>query len=214
MTNTKARTNKKLFALLLTTVLLAFSGQAANAQEAVNTDGANIQNQISENFDSLGNVTPAPRLSCEEARFVKLINLYRNSLKLSTLKVAQNGVTAARWHSRDMGVKRYFDHTEPSGRNAFQRMNSFNYPGQGENIAAGYKDANKVFCGWKKSPGHDKNMRSPRWTTLSIGLVATAGSRFTNYWNTGFSSKVTALLAEPLTTLATCAMPTALPKCL
>ncbi len=157
--------------------------------------------------------TASTKLSCEEARFVKLINFYRAKLKLKILSVAYRGVEAARWHANDMGLKSYFSHTEPNGRFPFERMKFFKYPGEAENIAAGHKDASRVFCGWKKSPGHDRNMRSTRWTTVSIGLAYANQSKFKTYWSSGFSSKPTELIGSPLHAEASCSMPTSLPVC-
>ena len=161
----------------------------------------------------LFNHVATTQLTCEEARFVKLINLYRLQLHLSVLGVAGPGVEAARWHAFNMGSFGYFDHTEPNGRTAFERMASFNYPGQAENIAAGNSDAGKTFCQWRLSAGHDRNMRGINWTTLSIGEAAVSSSQYKYYWSSGFSSKVTEILSEPLAPMAGCAIPDQLPSC-
>jgi uncharacterized protein YkwD len=157
--------------------------------------------------------TASTKLSCEEARFVKLLNFYRARLKVHLLSVAYYGVEAARWHASDMALKSYFSHTEPNGRFPFDRMKFFKYPGEAENIAAGQSDANRVFCSWKNSPGHDRNMKNPRWTTVSIGLAKNSTSKFKTYWNSGFSSKPTELIGAPLQAEANCSMPTSLPNC-
>ena len=39
-----------------------------------------------------------------------------------------------------------------------------------ENIAAKHKNAAEVMDGWKKSPGHNRNMLDARWTRVGIGM--------------------------------------------
>ncbi|MBC7741377.1 MAG: CAP domain-containing protein [Bdellovibrionaceae bacterium] len=194
--------------LLLTFGMVLSLPSKAISQESI---AAPTSSLVSDKAAQISNMVVS--LSCEETRFVKLINIYRSQLRLSTLKVAKYGVQAARWHANNMGRLHYFDHTEPNGRNAFDRMKSFNYPGQSENIAAGNSDSGKTFCQWKTSPGHDRNMRGVNWTSLSIGHAAIPGSQFTNYWSSGFTSKDAELIAEPLTTMSACVMPTQLPVC-
>lgn len=145
------------------------------------------------------------KLTCQEARFVTLLNFYRLSLGKEVVAVSKAGTIAARWHAQDMISKNYFDHTEPSGRSPFARMNSFGYPGNAENIAWGASTAEKVFCMWKNSPGHNTNMLSNS-RTVGIGLVGT-------YWSNGFGPVTSDTLSNPLTAEAGCTMPIALPVC-
>ena len=56
-----------------------------------------------------------------------------------------------------------------------------------ENIAAGNSDGASTFEQWKNSPGHDRNMRNPDFTSIGIGRVEVPGSYYTFYWTTNFS---------------------------
>lgn len=151
------------------------------------------------------------KLTCDEAQFVVLLNLYRVQNKLNAVAVSKNGVRAARWHTQDMIDKNYFSHTEPNGRDFSSRAGSFGYSAWAENIAAGYSDANGTFCQWKNSPGHNSNMLGSHQT---IGLGRTAGGgTYGVYWCNNFGPSSGDELSSPLTADANCPMPAALPNC-
>ncbi|CAN5513166.1 hypothetical protein BH10BDE1_BH10BDE1_13760 [soil metagenome] len=151
------------------------------------------------------------KLTCEEARFVTLLNLYRQSQRLNVLKVSQNAVHSCRFHAQDMIDKNYFSHTEPDGRDFSGRAASFNYGAWAENIAAGYASGSATFCQWKNSPGHDANMRGSH-KTVGIGR-ASGGGQYGVYWSNNYGPSTNDTVAEPLTIDADCPMPTALPTC-
>ena len=150
-------------------------------------------------------------LSCPEAQFVQLINLYRRMYRLTPIKVPMSGVKAARWHAADMIKNDYFSHTEPNGRTFNQRASVFGYPSHSENIAAGNALASKTFCQWKLSPGHNRNMLG-RHDSMGIDLAA-GGGRYKNYWNNTFGPKVNDILSEPLVKTVVCPLPNSLPIC-
>lgn len=158
-----------------------------------------------------GSGTPTvAKLSCEEARFTKLINLYRQSKGMGALQVSIAGVTASRWHAKDMIDKGYFSHTEPNGRNFNSRAGAFGFGAAAENIAAGNGDAGATFCKWKTSPGHNQNMLS-HFSVMGIGNVS-GGGAYGTYWVNIFGSGAD-IISEPLTNEGGCAMPTSLPGC-
>ena len=87
---------------------------------------------------------------------------------------------AARGHSADMFTRNYFDHTDPEGRSVKERL-----PANpairlwGENIwtGRGYDPrqiqhlAQVIMAGWMNSPGHRKNILSPEYTHLGVGVI-------------------------------------------
>ncbi|MBC7741486.1 MAG: CAP domain-containing protein [Bdellovibrionaceae bacterium] len=151
------------------------------------------------------------KLTCEEARFIHFINIYRKSKSLNALNVSKNGVIAGRWHAQDMINKNYFDHTEPDGRAFYQRTASFGYSAHAENIAAGTYTGNDVFCQWQNSPGHNTNMLGNHSST-GIGL-ATGGGKYGAYWSSNFGGPAPDEIAPPLTLDAGCVLPTELLNC-
>ncbi len=87
---------------------------------------------------------------------------------------------AGRGHSADMFVRNYFDHTDPEGRSVKERL-----PANpacrlwGENIWTGrgfdpsqtQHLAKMIMDSWMNSPGHRKNILSPGYTHLGVGVI-------------------------------------------
>lgn len=151
-------------------------------------------------------------LSCEEASFVTLLNLYRKQNKLGALSVSESGVESARWHAQDMSDKNYFSHTEPDGRTFSERALSFGYPAWSENISAGYSDTLMTFCQWKNSSAHNSNMLRADHKSIGIGKYSGNGT-YKYYWENTFGPEMQDYLTEPLTKDANCILPKALPSC-
>lgn len=150
------------------------------------------------------------KLTCEEARFVVLLNLYRQSNGLATLKVSQGATRSSRFHGLDMIEKNYFSHTEPNGRTFNVRASAFGYSAWAENIAAGNALASNTFCQWKNSAGHNANMLGSHQTT---GIGRATGGGYGYYWSSNFGPSAPDVINEPLTIESPCSMPTALPSC-
>jgi uncharacterized protein YkwD len=160
-----------------------------------------------------GPITPTLKLSCEEARFVTLLNIHRRiAQNLNPVTVSRAGVLAARWHAQDMGEKAYMGHTEPNGRDYITRMAEFGFGGWAENAAAGVYTGQEAFCLWKNSPGHNSNMLGAHGS-IGIGMNVVGGSPYGAYWSNGFGPTASDLISPPLTDAPNCAMPTALPGC-
>lgn len=151
------------------------------------------------------------KLTCEEARMVKLINMYRVGNGYNELSVSESGVESTRWHDQDMISKNYFSHTEPSGRTFSERAKSFGYPAWAENIAAGHTSANQTFCQWKNSSGHNANMLRSNHRSMGIGNV-NGNAMYRAYWANNFGPEVNDTLAAPLS-VDNCPLPTTLPAC-
>lgn len=137
--------------------------------------------------------------SSEEVAFVRILNDFRASLGLEPLLVSDAVSLAAERHSSDMAKYNFFSHyTEasdwfPAGATPWDRMAVCGYDYntyKGENIAAGYSNAQAVFEAWKNSPGHYANMINPNYRVIGIGLVQLSGSRYTWYWTTDFGGYV------------------------
>lgn len=172
---------------------------------------------------SIVDLTPTPlppgdetvtefKLSCEEARFVSLLNIYRTNNNLSPVAVSKSAVESTRWHAQDMIDKNYFSHTEPNGRTFSTRAASFGYSARSENIAAGNASASSTFCQWKNSPGHNANMLREEHLSMGIGN-ANGGGIYRYYWANNFGPAETDLLVEPLSNDSSCKIPANIPAC-
>ena len=114
-----------------------------------------------------GVVAPAPASAdSQEQAFLGLVNDYRARNGLGGLSLNGRLDAAADYHSRDMA-----DH---------------GYDGRawGENVAAGYADADAVFVAWRRSPEHDRNMLGRGFDEIGIGRAR--GADATWYWTTTF----------------------------
>jgi uncharacterized protein YkwD len=89
-------------------------------------------------------------------------------------------------HGADMAARNYFAHTSKDGTSFDKRITQAGYRWNsvGENIAAGYPTAADVVKGWLKSPGHCRNIMSPNFTQLGVGLAT--GGKYGTYWTQDF----------------------------
>lgn len=125
----------------------------------------------------------------EELAFLTLINNYRTSNGLPTLTMSNSLYNASENHSWDMAAYNYFSHTGRDGSTPWDRIRAAGYTYNtylGENIAAGYADAQSVFTAWRNSPGHNANMLSPNFHAIGVGRVYGSGSTYGWYWTTDF----------------------------
>lgn len=102
----------------------------------------------------------AGKLDPEEARCVLDLNLTRNLLGLSALRVDLALTATARDHSSDMATHNFFAHESPvpGKKDPWERAKRFGTTASGENIAMGTLDGAVANEMWWHSPGHHKNM--------------------------------------------------------
>jgi len=144
-----------------------------------------------------------PTLDSEQLSFVSLINNYRAQNGAGPLQVSIALENSSQWMSNDMASKNYFSHTDSLGRDPFTRMAAFGYnyaTYEGENIAAGYSDAQNTFTQWQTAcdPGsngactyaHRQNMLNPAYKVIGIGRAYNASAAYRWYWTTDFGGVV------------------------
>jgi len=107
-----------------------------------------------------------------ERQIFELANAARVRNGLKALAWDQSAASAARKHSRNMAVQRFFDHIDPDGLSPFDRMKreGIEYSAAGENIAYGQKDALEVHVGWMNSEGHRRNLLNASYERLGVGV--------------------------------------------
>ncbi|MCA1217571.1 CAP domain-containing protein [Streptomyces sp. 8L] len=95
---------------------------------------------------------------------------------------------AAQDHSADMAARDFYSHTDPDGREPWDRARAAGarHRGVGENIACGQRSAAEVVEGWMNSPGHRANILRPSFTHLGVGYAT--GSRAGTYWTQLFGT--------------------------
>jgi uncharacterized protein YkwD len=108
---------------------------------------------------------------------------------------------AARAHSREMATRGFFAHENPhdrARRTPWQRMAAEGVAGghRSENIAHAGVDgrtylaaADTLVAMWMKSPGHRRNLLSPRMRFLGCGIHAARGPRLQVFATQNFASE-------------------------
>ena len=131
--------------------------------------------------------------SADESQLVALTNQARASAGLPALKVDATLKSIARWRSKDMAVRNYFDHKipNPPGGNVFNEMDrrGYCYHVAGENI--GWNNASdatatqKIMNAFMASPGHKANILGKGWDHIAVGAYKEANGN--HYWTVLFS---------------------------
>jgi uncharacterized protein YkwD len=96
--------------------------------------------------------------------------------------------SAAHRFAKDMARRRFFNHTDPDGRDPGDRIGArkHNDVAWGENIAQGYPDAASACRGWLRSADHRVNILDPHFTRIGAGY---ANGRGGPYWVQDFAAK-------------------------
>ena len=97
---------------------------------------------------------------------------------------------AALGHSASMAENDFFSHTGLDGSSPGDRISATGYVWRtyGENIAAGYGDAQAAMDGWMASAGHCANLMSARFTEMGAGMASDSASTYGLYWTQDFAS--------------------------
>ena len=110
--------------------------------------------------------------------FIHLLNGKRSRIGCPALKWDERAAAVAMGHSRDMAWRNYFSHTNPEGKDCFDRLRAshIRYSLAGENIAVGIKTGRGAYDLWLNSPDHRENMMDCRFTHQGVGK---SGNRWT-----------------------------------
>jgi uncharacterized protein YkwD len=143
------RTNK---AVAIVATMLAGAGAALIAPQAAHAapvSAATLQTQV-----------------------VKLSNTARVKAGCKALPVNDKLLWAARGHSKHQAKTKTMTHTGTGGSTFITRAQKAGYhAARSENVAYGYRSADKVVNAWLASPGHRKNLLDCRAKTFAVGVV-------------------------------------------
>lgn len=110
-----------------------------------------------------------------------LLNAERRAKGLPPLQLSHSLSQAASGHSHDMVTRRYFAHTAPGGPSLLKRTCQSGYLKSshrwrvGENIAWGMpsrSSAAAIVRAWMHSPPHRKEVLTPSYRQVGIGVAA------------------------------------------
>ena len=132
--------------------------------------------------------TNTSTLTAAEQQMFQLLNDARVQNKLSPLKVDMELTNVARIKAQDMIDNKYFSHNSPKYGDPFDMMKAFGvkYVMAGENIA-GNQNVQNAESALMNSPGHRKNILSPDFTHIGIGIQK--GGPYGNMFSQMFISK-------------------------
>ncbi len=121
----------------------------------------------------------------EELKMLSLINAYRSQNGEGPLILSATLGEAALWKSADMAANHYFSHDDLV-RGWSQRIRDCGYSSSyaGENLAAGYADAQETLQQWETSSPHNANLLNASYHAIGIGRAASGSGYW--YWTTDF----------------------------
>ncbi|MGI9423100.1 MAG: CAP domain-containing protein [Hyphomicrobiaceae bacterium] len=130
------------------------------------------------------------RLNVEKAR--KLINAYRRNHGLKPLKLNVLLTKAAKLHSTDLAKWDRISHFGSDGSNPWDRVKRSGYKARlaAENVGTGQATLEEVMAGWKKSPGHNKNLLLRDAEHMGIALVQSPNTEFRTFWTLVLGSRI------------------------
>ncbi len=108
------------------------------------------------------------------------LNAIRRAHGLEPLRLSRPLTSAADSHSRAMGTFGFFSHSSRDGSEFWKRVKRFYGPGGhgswsvGENLlwSTTGLDASGALKLWMASPGHRKNILTPRWREVGLSAVS------------------------------------------
>lgn len=112
---------------------------------------------------------------------LKNTNAYRKEKGASDLKLDETLTKAAMVRALEMSYGNNLSHTRPNGDSCFSIFADFGYTYSiaAENIAWGQSSATAATTWWRNSEGHYKNMVTPEFTKIGIGVMKLNGKY---YW--------------------------------
>lgn len=96
-------------------------------------------------------------------RMADLVNTHRRSIGCDTLRWSGDLAVVAQAHSRAMRAEGFFEHEDPAGRDAFDRVRGAGITGWrmvAENLALTPRPPEDVLDMWLDSPGHRANLEN------------------------------------------------------
>jgi uncharacterized protein YkwD len=107
-----------------------------------------------------------------EAEMLKLLNEKRTAAGLAPVVMDETLRKVARAHSEDMWQRSYFAHTDPDGKDPFERMRAggAKFSTAGENLALA-RTVERADEGLINSPGHRRNILDPNFKRVGIGVI-------------------------------------------
>ncbi len=134
-----------------------------------NNEAKDISNETIDLKFTVGN--PSIDVAAEKV-MLQLLNKERIANGVEPLEMNETLRTLGRAYAKDMFQRGYFSHYNPEGQSPFNRMDAdgITYGYAGENLALA-PSTELAMQGLMNSPGHRKNILSPNYTKVGIGVM-------------------------------------------
>lgn len=144
----------------------------------VDAEKKNEKKKTASTSDSSGALTPTP----SEKTIIDLTNQERHKQNITALTMSADLSRVARAHSENMARQMRMAHNL-DGKTPFDRLRAagYYYANAGENVGEGPPSVTlpELLKAWMDSPLHRKNILTPEFTEIGIGIAADSnGTRY------------------------------------
>lgn len=125
-----------------------------------------------------------------DQQILNLVNQERAKVGADPLRINAQLDQAADLHTQDQANMDKMSHTGSDGSSMGTRIQDagYQYSTAGENVAAGYLDAEAVVAGWMGSEGHRANILNASFEELGVGYGTSDDG--TSYWTQNFGTEL------------------------
>jgi len=117
------------------------------------------------------------------ASLIAMHNSIRKQYGLGPLRPIPALMAAAAGHAQWMATNNDMAHVGADGDPGSRiKAAGYDYRAYGENIADGYQTVQAVMTGWMHSSGHRRNILTPYFTDIGVGMVD-------NFWCVDFGTR-------------------------
>lgn len=121
-------------------------------------------------------------VTLDPAQAGRILNTYRASLGLGPLKPDPRLMAMAQRQADAMAARNSLAHDADGSFAARVTAAGLDAARTAENLGGGYYSTEEAFEGWRKSPGHDQNLRMREATRYGIALSKDPRTRYGAWW--------------------------------
>jgi uncharacterized protein YkwD len=121
-------------------------------------------------------------VSLDRSEALRILNAYRASRGLGPVRLDPTLTAMAQRQADAMVAANTLSHDAGGSFRSRVHAAGLDAARAAENLGAGYYSTQEAFDGWRKSPGHDTNLRMPEATRFGIALAKDPGTTYRAWW--------------------------------
>jgi hypothetical protein len=121
-------------------------------------------------------------VTLDPAQAGRILNAYRTGLGLNSLKPDPRLMAMAQRQADAMAARNTLSHDADGSFASRVTAAGLDSARTAENLGGGYYSAEEAFEGWRKSPGHDQNLRMKEATRYGIALSKDPRTSYRAWW--------------------------------